>query len=54
MWFAGVDWADTHHDVLVIDETSRQVGSCRVTHTVEGLTQIKVPIRSFLSVASQT
>src|SRR5713226_7526986 len=41
MWFAGVDWADTHHDVLVIDEASRQVGSCRVTHTVEGLTQLK-------------
>ncbi len=40
MWFAGVDWADTHHDVLVIDETSRQVGSCRIAHTVEGLTQL--------------
>jgi transposase len=40
MWFAGVDWADSHHDVLVIDEASHQVGSCRVTHTVEGLTQL--------------
>jgi transposase len=41
MWFAGLNWADTHHDVLVIDETNRQVGSCRMTHTVEGLTQLK-------------
>jgi transposase len=41
MWFAGVDWADTHHDVLVLDETSRQVGSCRITHSVEGLTHLK-------------
>lgn len=41
MWFAGVDWADTHHDVQVLDETSRQVGSCRITHSVEGLTQLK-------------
>jgi transposase len=41
MWFAGVDWADTHHDVLVIDDASRQVGSCRVTHSVEGLTQLQ-------------
>ncbi len=29
------------HDVLVIDETSRQVSSCRVTHTVEGLRQLQ-------------
>src|SRR5205823_4363535 len=29
------------HDALVIDETNRQVGSCRLTHTVEGLTQLK-------------
>ena len=41
MWFAGVVWADTHHDVLVIDDARRQVGSCRITHTVEGLTQLK-------------
>jgi transposase len=41
MWFAGIDWADTHHDVLVIDDTSRQVGSCHVTHTVEGLRQLQ-------------
>jgi transposase len=41
MWFAGIDWADTHHDVLVIDEACRQVGSCRVAHTVEGLRQLQ-------------
>jgi len=41
MWFAGVDWADTHHDVLVIDEASRQVGSCHVAHSVEGLRQLQ-------------
>ncbi len=41
MWFVGVDWADTHHDVLVIDEASRQVGSCHVAHSVEGLRQLQ-------------
>ena len=41
MWFVGVDWADTHHDVLVIDEASRQVGSCHVTHSVQGLRQLQ-------------
>ena len=24
MWFAGIDWADAHHDVAVVDETGRQ------------------------------
>ena len=37
MWFAGVDWSDQKHDVFVMDEMGRQVGTHRVTHTVEGL-----------------
>jgi transposase len=40
MWYAGIDWADEHHDVLVIDEAGRQVSSLRVTHTKEGLNQL--------------
>jgi transposase len=40
MWFAGIDWADTHHDVLVIDDAGRQVGSRRVTHNPKGLTEL--------------
>ena len=34
MWFAGIDWADDHHDVVVIDGEARQVGVRRVTHTL--------------------
>lgn len=37
MWYAGIDWADAHHDVLVIDDASRQIGSLRVAHSPEGL-----------------
>ena len=37
MWFAGVDWADTHHDLLIIDDCGRQITSFRVAHTPEGL-----------------
>jgi transposase len=40
MWFAGVDWADTHHDVLVIDNAGRKMGVRRVTHTPEGLAEL--------------
>ena len=41
MWFAGIDWADTHHDVLVIDDAGRQVGSRRVTHSPQGLKELQ-------------
>src|SRR5260221_10935833 len=40
MWYAGIDWADDHHDAVVIDEQGQRVASCRVTHTPEGLAQL--------------
>jgi transposase len=40
MWFAGIDWADQHHDVVVIDETGRKVAQLRVEHTPKGLHQL--------------
>lgn len=41
MWYVGVDWADTHHDVLVLDEAGRRVGSRRFAHSQEGLNELK-------------
>jgi transposase len=40
MWYAGIDWADDHHDIVVIDEQGQRVASCRVPHTPEGLAQL--------------
>jgi transposase len=40
MWYAGIDWADDHHDAVVLDEQGQRMGSCRVTHTPEGLAQL--------------
>ena len=37
MWYAGIDWADQHHDAVVIDEGGKRVGALRVAHTAEGL-----------------
>ncbi len=37
MWYAGVDWADQHHDAVVIDATGKRVGTIRVAHSAEGL-----------------
>ncbi|GHO56281.1 IS110 family transposase [Ktedonobacter robiniae] len=40
MWYAGLDWADRHHDLVVIDETGRKVGQLRVEHTPKGLARL--------------
>lgn len=41
MFFAGVDWADDHHDAAVLDEAGRLVASRRVPHSPEGMAQLK-------------
>jgi transposase len=41
MWYVGLDWADQHHDVAVLDEAGRRVGSRRVVHSQEGLDELK-------------
>jgi transposase len=40
MWYAGIDWADEHHVVVVLDERRQQVATKQVAHTVEGLAQL--------------
>lgn len=40
MWYAGIDWANDHHDALVIDEKGSQVGSLRVDHSPEGMSRL--------------
>jgi transposase len=37
MWYAGLDWSDAHHDVVVIDAEGQQVASKRVEHSKAGL-----------------
>jgi hypothetical protein len=40
MLYAGIDWADEHHDLVVIDDTGLTTGSLRVSHSPVGLTQL--------------
>ena len=40
MWYAGIDWANEHHDVLVIDEQGHQVGALRVEHSPQGMSRL--------------
>jgi transposase len=41
MWYVGLDWADTHHDVEVLDEAGKRVGVRRFAHSHEGLNALK-------------
>src|SRR5579859_7471796 len=41
MWFVGIDWADVKHDVVILDETGRQLGSCQVAHSPSGFAQLQ-------------
>jgi transposase len=40
MWFAGIDWADRHHDVVVVDAIGRQVAAQRFEHSAAGVTHL--------------
>lgn len=40
MWFTGIDWADTHHDIFIIEESGQKLTSFRVAHTSEGLAEL--------------
>jgi transposase len=41
MWYVGLDWADTHHDVEVMDEAGKRVATRRFAHSHQGLNDMK-------------
>lgn len=41
MWYVGIDWATEHHDVVVVEETGRQVATLRIPHSAEGLERLQ-------------
>lgn len=41
MWFAGIDWADRHHDVAVVTSTGEVAGRLRVAHSADGLEELR-------------
>ena len=51
MWYAGIDWANDHHDALVIDEKGRQVGSLRVDHTPQGMSKLNTFLEQIIGTA---
>lgn len=41
MYFVGIDWADQHHDVVVIDQTGENIKKFRVSHSSKGFQSLK-------------
>jgi len=41
MWYVGLDWVDTHHDVEVLDEAGKRVGVRRFAHNHAGLHELQ-------------
>jgi transposase len=41
VFFAGIDWADDHHDIAVLDQQGQLIASLCVSHSPAGLAQLK-------------
>ena len=51
--FAGIDWADDHHDIAVLDQQGQLVGSLRLSHSPAGLAQLKAFLLDIASDSQQ-
>lgn len=47
MLFVGVDWAEDHHDVCVMDEAGKVLGKRRVAHSVGGVGELHGLVSEF-------
>jgi transposase len=53
MWYVGLDWADTHHDVVMLDEAGSRVGERRFAHSPQGLNDLKQYLLSIATSSEQ-
>ena len=45
MWFAGIDWADKQHDVVVLDAMGQRLSTRRYPHSAEGRASLTIDWR---------
>jgi len=38
--FCGIDWAEDHHDIALVDRDGRLLGRCRISDDAAGLAQL--------------
>ncbi len=53
MWFAGIDWADRHHDAVVVTAAGEVVGRLRVAHSADGLEELAAFLQQGLPTGEQ-
>ena len=53
MWYAGIDWANEHHDALVIDEQGHQVGTLRIEHSPQGMSTLNAFLEQIIGSESK-
>lgn len=53
MFYTGIDWADDHHDIVIIDEAGTRKGSLRVVHSKAGLNELNSFLARFTTDPSQ-
>src|SRR5690349_4882400 len=49
MYYVGIDWANDHHDIVVIDDANQNKGTIRVNHSVSGLAQLDKFLKDIVS-----
>ena len=45
--YVGIDWADDHHDVCVIDDTACVLDSFVIPHSYEGMEELEKRLAKF-------
>ena len=53
MWYAGIDWANEHHDALVIDGQGHQVGTLRIEHSPQGMSTLNAFLEQIIGSESK-
>jgi transposase len=49
MYYIGVDWADEHHDVCILDNEGKTVKAFRITHDEEGFSKLFAEVKELVS-----
>lgn len=53
MWYAGIDIADEHHHLVVLDDRGQQVLSRQISHSVEGVSQLTSALLALVGTTEQ-
>jgi len=52
--YAGIDWSDDKHDVVVLDEAASRVGEREVKHTAKGLQELNTFLQTLIGPENKT